>query len=388
MVISDRIKIMKKIISLFNLIIFCCLLCLFQVKPVSAANQAENTDIIVQAEVTQVLDQGVEIINDLEAEYQLLTVQLKSSDITQSIQIKHGGIPTTNFEIYQPGDRVFVQFIQPLSELDLNQTLDTYQANIVTRARDQAVLVIFVIFIAIVLLVNRLKGLRSLIALALSFAVIFFIALPLLLRGVNPLFVTLSLVAFIIPVSFYLTHGFTKKTHVAVAGTTLSLIFSIILASVFISSTGITGVNSEEAGFLSVELQNKINLSSLFLAGIIIGLLGTLDDVTITQAGIVFTLKKNKPKITFKELFLQAFAIGQDHISSMINTLILVYAGASLPLLLLFVNNPHPMAYILSQEVIVEEVIRMMVSSIGLIFAAPVTTLLAVFASQKVFNKK
>jgi uncharacterized membrane protein len=375
---------MKKIFSIVALFFFCCFCSLLQFKPEPvSANQTENTDIIVQAEIIQVLDQGIEIINDFEAEYQLLTVQLKSDEISQPIQIKHGGIPTTNFETYKPGDRVFIQFFQPLSELDPQEVLDTYQANIVTRARDQAVLVIFVIFVAMVLLVNRFKGLRSLLSLALSFAVIFFIALPLLLRGIHPLLVTLSLVAFIIPVSFYLTHGFTKKTHVAVVGTVLSLFFSIILASFFISSTGITGTSSEEAGFLLVELQDQINLGSLFLAGIIIGLLGTLDDVTITQAGIVFTLKKNKPKISLKELFLQAFAIGQDHISSMVNTLILVYTGASLPLLLLFVNNPHPLAYVLSQEVIVEEVIRMMVSSTGLIFAAPVTTLLAVMVSKK-----
>ncbi len=347
------------------------------------ANEIEpGNNLILEAKVIKVLDQGLEITQEFETEFQVLKLQLKSDTLTEPIVIKHGGIPVTNFVTYQPGDRVFVEFFQPLSELSLDTTLDVSQIAIITRVRDQAVLVIFVIFVAMVLLVNRFKGLRSLFALVLSFAVIFFIALPLLLKGIHPLLVTLSLMIFIIPVSFYLTHGVTKKTHVAVIGTVLSLFFSIILASAFISSTGITGTTSEEAGFLTVELQDKINLSSLFLAGIIIGLLGTLDDVTITQAGIVFTLKKNKPEISRKELFLQAFAIGQDHISSMVNTLILVYAGASLPLLLLFVNNPHPLSYVLSQEVIAEEVIRMMVSSTGLIFAAPVTTLLAVMVSS------
>lgn len=347
------------------------------------ANEIEpGNNLILEAKVIKVLDQGLEITQEFETEFQVLKLQLKSDTLTEPIVIKHGGIPVTNFVTYQPGDRVFVEFFQPLSELSLDTTLDVSQIAIIARVRDQAVLVIFVIFVAMVLLVNRFKGLRSLFALVLSFAVIFFIALPLLLKGIHPLLVTLSLMTFIIPVSFYLTHGVTKKTHVAVIGTVLSLFFSIILASAFISSTGITGTTSEEAGFLTVELQDKINLSSLFLAGIIIGLLGTLDDVTVTQAGIVFTLKKNKPEISRKELFLQAFAIGQDHISSMVNTLILVYAGASLPLLLLFVNNPHPLSYVLSQEVIVEEVIRMMVSSTGLIFAAPVTTLLAVMVSS------
>ncbi len=349
----------------------------------STQDLEENENEIISAEVLEVIEEGTEIVNNFEAEYQLLKISLNTDQIQESIILKHGGMPAANFQNYEAGDKVFINFYQPLTQLKTEKLIDASQAIITTYDRHQAVVIIFIIFVILVLAVNRLKGVRSLLALGLSFLVIFKVALPLLLQGVEPLLVTLSLITFIIPVSFYLTHGFKKKTHVAVLGTVLALFFSILLAVSFINTARITGTTSEEASFLSIERQDQINLSSLFLAGIIIGLLGTLDDVTITQAGIVFSLKKNKPNLNYKELFLEAFAIGQDHINSMVNTLMLVYTGASLPLLLLFVNNPHPWSYVLSQEIIVEELIRMMVSSSGLIFAAPVTTFLAVLLANK-----
>lgn len=342
-----------------------------------------ESDLIFEAKIVEVIDEGIELFNELEAEFQLLRVQLKTDLKIDQLVIKHGGIPVTNFDSYQAGDRVFIKFSKPLAELDLQEVLDISQANIVTRARYQDLLVIFLIFIALVLVVNRFKGIRSILSLALSFFVIFQIVLPMLLKGVDPILAALALVLLIIPISFYLTHGFKKKTHVATVATVIALLISTLLAMTFISTTHISGLSSEEVGFLSVERPDQINLEGLFLAGIIIGLLGTLDDVTITQAGIVFGLKKNKPSLSFRKLYAEAMEIGQDHISSMVNTLILVYTGASLPLLLLFINNPHPIAYVLSQEIVVEEIVRMMIGSTGLIFAAPLTTFLAVILANK-----
>jgi uncharacterized membrane protein len=229
----------------------------------------------------------------------------------------------------------------------------------------------------LVIVVNRFKGIRSLLSLFFSFIVIFFVALPILLQGYDPSLVIMLLALFIIPPTFYLTHGIKQKTHVAVAATVVSLIISSLLAITLINTMNLSGLATEEASFLSFERQDVINIRGLLLAGIILGLLGTLDDITVTQAGMTFTLKRNKPSLKFGKLFSEAMEIGQDHINSMVNTLVLVYTGASLPLLLLFINNPHPLSYVLSQEVVVEEVVRILVSSVGLIIAAPLTTFLA-----------
>jgi uncharacterized membrane protein len=372
-------KISTLLIIIFVFVLFCC------VPQTLGATEGSHleSDLIFEAKVVEVIDDGVELFNDLEAEFQLLRVQLKTDFENDQLIVKHGGIPVANFESYQVGDRVFIKFSKPLAELDLQEVIDISQANIVTRARYQDLLVIFLIFIALVLIVNRFKGVRSILSLALSFFVIFQIVLPMLLKGVDPILAALVLVLLIIPISFYLTHGFKKKTHVATVATVIALLISTLLAMTFISTTHISGLSSEEVGFLSVERPDQINLEGLFLAGIIIGLLGTLDDVTITQAGVVFGLKKNKPSLSFRKLYSEAMEIGQDHISSMVNTLILVYTGASLPLLLLFINNPHPLAYVMSQEIVVEEIVRMMIGSTGLIFAAPLTTFLAVLLANK-----
>ncbi len=168
----------------------------------------------------------------------------------------------------------------------------------------------------------------------------------------------------------------------AVLTTTLCLIFASLLAITLTNVTHLTGFASEEAGFIAIEQQGQINIRGLLLAGIILGLLGTLDDVSVTQAGLVFSLKKNNNKLGFKKLYQQAMLVGQDHITSMVNTLVFVYAGASLPLLLLFINNPHPLSYVLSQEIVVEEIVRAVVTSVGLILAAPLTTLAAALVAD------
>ncbi len=150
------------------------------------------------------------------------------------------------------------------------------------------------------------------------------------------------------------------------------------MASFFVDAAKLTGYASEEASFLQVSRQGSFNVRGLLLAGIIIGALGILDDITISQAAVVSSLKQASSKIKADELFAKAMDVGKDHISSMINTLILVYAGASLPLMLLFVDNPHPFSEIINYEIIADEVVRTLVGSIGLVLAVPITTLIAV----------
>jgi uncharacterized membrane protein len=273
----------------------------------------------------------------------------------------------------QPGQKVVVQLV----------TAGQGQHLVITDyLRYPALLVLTVVFVVAVLVVSRLKGLSSLLSLLLTFALVFKLVLPLLSRGTNPILVTGLTAALIIPLTFYLSHGWQNKTHVAVAGTVLALLVSALLANLFVHNSHLTGFSSEEAGFLSVEQSGQINIQGLLLAGMIIGLLGTLDDVTVTQSGLVFQLKKNNPDFSLSQLYQQAMKIGQDHISSMINTLVLVYAGAALPLLLLFINNPQPLWLIFNQEIVAEEIVRMLIGSIGLMLAAPVTTLLAVLVAS------
>ncbi len=242
---------------------------------------------------------------------------------------------------------------------------------------------LFAVFVVLVALVAKWRGLTSLLGMTISFFIIFSFILPRISAGSDPIQTTIIGSFFIIPITFYFSHGFNKKTTVAVIGTVIALIITGILAGFFVESAKLTGFASEEAGFLQVIKQGSINIKGLLLAGIIIGVLGVLDDITVSQSAIVLQLKKANPKLKFEELYKRAMDVGQDHIASMVNTLILVYTGAALPLLLLFIDNPRPFSEVINYEIIADDIVRMLVGSIGLILAVPITTFIASLVAEE-----
>jgi uncharacterized membrane protein len=199
----------------------------------------------------------------------------------------------------------------------------------------------------------------------------------------DPVLIATLASAMIIPITFYMSHGISKKTTIAVAGTLIALLITGLLGKLFSELAHLNGLSTEESGMLAVLKGGEINLKGILLAGIVIGALGVLDDITISQAAIVEQLREAASKAKFGEIYGRAMKVGRDHITSMINTLILVYAGASLPLLLIFVDNPHPLREIINYEFIAEEIVRTLVGSIGLIVAVPITTFLAAMAYRK-----
>jgi uncharacterized membrane protein len=180
----------------------------------------------------------------------------------------------------------------------------------------------------------------------------------------------------LLSITQYLIYGWSLKTHSAVLGILISLIITGVLATIFVDATRLTGFGSEEVGFLQTA-GVPIDPRGLLLAGILIGALGVLDDVTISQASSVFELSSANPAFGVRELYRRAMNIGQDHIASTVNTLVLAYVGASLPLLLLFAIYAQPFGQIINREFVTEEVVRTLVGSLGLVTAVPITTLLA-----------
>jgi uncharacterized membrane protein len=177
--------------------------------------------------------------------------------------------------------------------------------------------------------------------------------------------------------SLYIVYGWTVKTHAAVLGSFLALVITGILATIFVTNARLTGYGDENMFLVTQLTQNQLNVRSLLLAGILIGTLGVLDDLVISQASAVFELFRSNPKQTFGELFRSAMNIGQDHIAATVNTLVLAYAGASLPMLLLFSFNNVDYGLAINLEFIAEEIVRTMVGSLGLFAAVPITTALA-----------
>jgi len=279
-------------------------------------------------------------------------------------------IPIINKINYQVSDLVLVGTV--------NQGNNNQRYFILDFIRRPAIGFLFIIFIVLVLVITKKQGIMSILGMGFSFLVIFYFILPKILSGADPVGASILGSLLIIPVSFSLSHGLNKKTIAAVIGTLIALIITGVLADLFVKLGYLTGYASEEASFLEISHYGLINMRGLLLAGILIGVLGVLDDIAVSQAAIVFQLKKTNKNLTLDTIYKKAMLIGEDHIASMVNTLVLVYTGASLPLLLLFLNNSQSFLTILNYEIVAQEIIRTLVGSIGLILSVPITTFISV----------
>lgn len=299
---------------------------------------------------------------------------IKGSLKGKKITIENGNLPMSNLQKYKVGDELIINYIK-----DVEGNV-FYIADYV---RHNSLFWLFVFFMIMAVIIGRWQGVTSLISMGISFLVILKFILPRISAGGEPVKIAIIGSLMIVPTTFLLSHGVNKKTATAIIGTFIALIITGVLANTFVEASKLTGFASEEAGFLQAYKPGLINIKGLLLAGIIIGVLGVLDDITISQSAIVQQLKTVNPKLKTRELYQKAMAIGKDHIASMINTLILVYTGAALPLFLLFIDNPRPFSEIINYEIIADEMIRTLVGSIGLILAVPITTFIAAFLAKR-----
>ncbi|GAA0672199.1 YibE/F family protein [Streptomyces thermocarboxydovorans] len=232
------------------------------------------------------------------------------------------------------------------------------------------------VFALAVVVVGRLRGLMALVALAVSFLMLTFFILPAILQGSNPLVVAVVGASAIMLLALYLCHGLSARTSVAVLGTLVSLLLIGLLGSGFIGWAALTGDTDDNTGLIH-GLYPEIDMSGLLLAGVIIGSLGVLDDVTVTQTSAVWELHEANPSMGWRKLYRAGIRIGRDHIASVVNTLVLAYAGAALPLLLLFSIAQSGVGTVANSELVAEEIVRTLIGSIGLVASVPVTTALA-----------
>ena len=242
--------------------------------------------------------------------------------------------------------------------------------------RSTPLLLLLLVFVTAIVVLGRWRGVGALAGLAASLVVIVAFILPALLEGSNALAVALVASGLIAFIALFLAHGFNLATAAALLASLASLGLTAILAWLFVVASKLTGLANETVGYLSA-LGSDINPQGLLLAGVVIGSLGVLDDVTVTQVSAVWELKHAKPDADFTELYSRALRIGRDHISSTVNTLFLAYAGASLPLMLLFREAGQSLSSVATREIVAVEVVRALVGSIGLVASVPISTALA-----------
>jgi uncharacterized membrane protein len=326
----------------------------------------------VPAEVLKILDERTEDIigTDTEALVQEVRVRiLGGARKGEEVEFE------TDLMRLAVGDSIYVNRLESIDGVEYYTFKD---AN-----RRFALVTLGLFFVAALLFFSGLHGLRALGSLALSIVVLFFVLVPLLLSGYSPVLVSVLVAGPILGVTIFLTHGFHTRAKIAFLGTFGAVIATGCVATLWVGLARLTGLSSDEAIYLNFSTHGSLDFGGILLGSIIIGILGILDDVAITQASVVGELRRANATLTKRELYTRALRVGRDHIGSLVNTLSFAYIGASLPLVLLLVKAESGLVLSLNQEMVAVELIRIFVGSIGLILAVPLTTLIAVWWHER-----
>ncbi|MGB7876031.1 MAG: YibE/F family protein [Anaerolineales bacterium] len=368
-----RIQIHKVIPFLLFFIVIVALLFLpyFSQVELPVAQMSAFGSETVRAQVDEIIEEGEIDLGGTVQRYQLARVEILEGEYAGILmEIDYGKRQVLPGNVYlNPGDRILVTVGErPDSVITAYYT---------EHVRTTPILWLLATFVVAILLISRWKGLRSLLSMAFSLFVIISYIIPHILAGEDPVQVSIIGSALLLGVTLYLTYGWNLKTHSAVLGMVFVLLITGTLAYVFVVFTRLTGAGDENALFLIQMLQSRINLRGLLLGGMIIGALGVLDDLVTTQASAVFELYGANPGLGFRGLYNAAMRIGQDHVAATVNTLVLAYAGASLPMLLMFSLGRGEFGYLVNFSFVAEEIVRTLVGSLGLVAAVPLTTAIA-----------
>jgi len=334
----------------------------------SVAHAQTETEKFYRGEIMTIVRTGTDLVGD---PFQDVRIQFQSGELngtereihvvnTASQKTQHLGI----------GDKVVL--------LQNTAPDGTVQFSVIDLYRLPKMILLIVVFFAVILwVVGWKRGISSIVGLCWSILILMFFIVPKLAVGSSPLLISTLGAFFIVIFSIILAHGFNRRTIVASIGTVVTLIFSVLLSVASTKFTRLFGMGSEDAQFLLSSPLGAIDLSGLLMAGIIIGTLGVLDDVTTSQSAAVEEIHHANKHLSVKELYKRGMSVGKEHIIALVNTLVLAYAGAALPVLLLLSIYNQPLWVTLSSEMIGEEIVRTLSGSLSLILAVPITTGLA-----------
>jgi len=303
-----------------------------------------------------------------------------------SARIESGSTTGQTIELYvadidfqvpqlEAGDRVVLQ-LNPLAPPEFRYTFFEFR-------REAPLLLLAAVFVVAVVALGRWQGVRALAGLVITGGILLWFLVPSLLRDNHAIGVALVAAALVAFATLYLAHGVSFDTTVALVGSLAALALITALGTVFVSLANLTGLSGTDVQLLRVSAE-ALDPAGLLVAGIVIGALGVLDDVTVTQVAAVSELRAVSPTIPSAELYRRALRVGREHIAATVNTLVLAYAGASLALLVFFVQSEQPILRTLGREVVAVEIVRTLVGSIGLVAAVPITTGLAVLVRRPI----
>lgn len=329
-----------------------------------------------KATVEQVVESGTKEIEKNKYYYQTLRVKLENGKFTV---IENGkDFQITKDQLVSKGEKIVVtKNTSPSGKISYS-LYETYRlTNLIW---------VCIIFFLMILIISGIKGLGSIMGMIISLGIIALYIIPQILKGSDPLTTTLIGSVVILILSGYIAHGISKKTTIALTSTLISLFITFIFSQLAINFLKIAGVGTEDAVALQIGRTSFIDLKGLFLSGVIIGTLGALNDVTTTQSAAIFELKMANPKYKLLTLFEKGMSIGKEHAASLVNTLILAYAGSAFAVFIFLIVNPAHVPYwvILNNEIIADEITKAILGSTGLILSVPIVTLLASYFFSKI----
>ncbi|TSC56773.1 MAG: hypothetical protein G01um101418_174 [Parcubacteria group bacterium Gr01-1014_18] len=323
-----------------------------------------------KAKVIEVLEEGeIEKYEGVKETYQKVRIELlDGAEAGKRMDLEQGKTFTLQKnQVVAKGESVVV-IKTPVGENIQYFITDSY------RLSSMAWLLAF--FVALTVWVGRKRGAMSFLGLVFSIAVLYWVILPLFAKGYSALWVGILGAIGIATISIYVSHGRNIKSTISLVSIILSLILTTIVSYLAVGGAHLLGLGSEESVF--VGQLTTLDLQGLLLAAMILGALGVLDDIVTAQVSSIYELRRANPALGFRELYRRGLNIGKDHIASLVNTLVLAYVGASLPLFLLFyLDSQVPFWVTLNSETIAQEVIRTLSGSIGLVLSVPIATSLA-----------
>lgn len=339
-------------------------------------NQYTEPDAFYRAEVQAVESSEGELLGR-KLITQKLTLKILDKDKKGEIIVVEngGGTDLQESQLYKKGDVLVVVE---------TKVADKAQYYIQDRYRLPGLLGMVIFFLILTIIFAGKQGIGSMLGLIASVGVLVGYLVPSLLGGQNPVLVTFIASFTIITLTIFVSHGFRVRTFIAFASMNITLILAYIISAVFVYLAHMFGVGSEDTFYLASITNVDLDLRGILLAGVIVGMLGVLDDVTVAQAATIDEIKRANPSTKFKQLYQAGMSVGRDHIASLVNTLALAYVGSSLPLfLLLYINSSNvPIWVTLNSEFIGQELVRTLSGSIAIILAVPITSLIA----AKVFD--
>lgn len=347
----------------------------FNSNRVISATESEitkDTELIYKARVQQAGESRRQNIpgTDTLHTYQNITfVVLNKDKAGQTVSIGN------DYSMLSVGDVFFVKYLKTYEGEEVWTVSDPYRLPILLYS--------FLLFVFLVIILGGKQGIFSLLSLLGSFAGLFYILFPGILAGYNPILLSGALAIAVLFLVMYVTHGFNRMTTSAFIGCVITISITILLSYFVVIYAKLTGFTDEEAVYLNFNTRGSIDFQGLLLGAIIIGVIGIIDDIAITQASVVSELRKLGNNLTNKDIFSRAMKIGKDHTGAVVNSLVLAYTGASLPLLLLIYTSDVPLLELLNSEVIATEIARTIIGSIGLVLAVPITTFFAVTLIKK-----